>query len=108
VKGVITDAILVGNILTFGLPVESFATFFLGFIQLGYYFTPALQTNQRLDAAFYIPDEEGTIDAVNKLRETLITISQNIEARNAAEKVVGLVPPFALLDPRNLPVGTTI
>jgi hypothetical protein len=108
VKGAITDAILLGNILTFGIPVTSFATFFLGEINLGYSFAPALQTNQRIDAAFYLPDDDGTIDAVNDLREALITISRNIQARVAADTASGLVPPFDLLDPRNLPVGSTI
>jgi hypothetical protein len=108
VKGAITDAILLGNILTFGIPVESFAGFFLGGISLGYSFSPALQSNQRIDTAFYLPDDDGSIDAVNDLRAALITISRSIQTRVAADKASGLVPPFDLLDPRNLPVGSTI
>jgi hypothetical protein len=108
VKNAISDDVLKNSILMFGLNLPTFLPFFLGTLKFAYYFIPALQANQRIDNAFYIPTADGRVDAFAQMRTSLADLSAQIEARVASDEVAGVVPPFTALDPLNLPFGSTI
>jgi hypothetical protein len=92
----------------FGLDLPTFLPFFLGNIKFGYYFIPALQATQRFDNAFYLPTSDGKVDAFAQMRSSLAALSAQIEERAEDDEEAGVVPPYTVLDPVNLPFGSTI
>lgn len=80
-----------------GLPM----TFFTGTQNFAFDFYPLLQKPERLTTAFLSNShDKRSAVAAAKLRDTLLSISKNIEAREAATTDA---PDYLILDPVKLP-----